>query len=513
MKRTFIILASLLLCLAGNAQGIRNNGANIVVTSGAWIYIDGDANGGFLNENGGLIDIDGNIVVEGNWTNNAANSVFTNRDNDGWVRFKGTGTETIGGTADTRFEYVEFNNSAGGTPISLSRNMIVEGICRFTDGVVVTGSNYLIIESTTGSDVVGYSNASFVNGNLRRYIGDNTDTYPFPVGDGLTTSDYFLAELINGNLNGVSFNYIDAKFGPLANHNDGDIVAVEETTPYTSVSADGVWFLDPDVAPTAGNYDLKLYTANITSISDNQFAVLSRPTASVTAADWVCAPCGFGDPGVNINGGTGRMVADGYALRLGMSTFSQKGVGKTGAPLPIKLLTFDAECFGDYTVVSWVTSSEINNDYFTIEKSTNGIDFEEITTVQGAGTSNANIEYSIIDEMAMPGQSYYRLKQTDFDNAFEYFGPISVVCAEIENLKFTLYPNPATNQITLALSKSITGDGSIRIFDLSGRLVYSNYYSGLFNRFTINISNLAPGIYYTKLQTSLEDFTDKFIVE
>ena len=123
LNKMMIVLVLMASCnWIAVAQGIRNNGANIVVTTGSWIYVDGDANGGFLNENGGLIDIDGEMIIEGNWTNNAANNVFTNRTpSDGWVRFQGTTTQTVGGTADTRFEYAEFNNTSAGTPISLSR--------------------------------------------------------------------------------------------------------------------------------------------------------------------------------------------------------------------------------------------------------------------------------------------------------------------------------------------------------------------------------------------------------
>jgi len=413
------------------AQGIRNNGANIIVTTGASVYIDGDANGNFLNENGGLIDIDGDIVLEGDWTNNAANNVFTARDNDGWVRFKGTGTETIGGSADTRFEYVEFNNASAGTPISLSRNVIVEGICRFTDGVVVTGANYLIIESTTGADIVGHSSASFVNGNLRRYIANNTETYPFPVGNGLTASDYYLAELTNGNLTGAGFNYIDAKFAPLTNHNDADIVAVEETTPYTSVSAaEGVWFMDPDVDPTGGTYDLKMSTTNFSGLLDNQFSILSRPSGSTTAAEWNCTPCGFGNPGINANDGAGRMVADGYASRFGMTGFSQKAIARSTNVLPIELISFYAACEEDKVRLSWATASESNNEFFTIEKSINGTVFTVVDIVKGAGTSNNVAYYQTFDENISEQTTYYRLKQTDYDGKFTYSNLVITNCSK-----------------------------------------------------------------------------------
>ena len=511
-----IFLCLSTLCLLPNnsiSQGLYNNGANIVITSGATIYIDGDASGNFVNDGAGLIDIDGDIVVEGNWTNNAANNVFTARDNNGWVRFKGTGTETVGGSADTRFEYVEFNNSSGGTSISLSRNLIVEGICRFTDGVVVTGANYLIIESTTGSDVIGHSNASFVNGNLRRYIAPNIETYPFPVGDGLTTSDYYLAELVNNGLDdgAALFDYIDAKYAPLTNHNDADIVATEETTSYTSVGTEGVWFLDPDTDPDIGDYDLKLYTANYAGLSDNQFTVLSRPTGSGTAADWTCNPCGFGI-GINANGGLGRMVADGYALRMGMTDFSQKGIGKTVAPLPIELVTFYADCEEEKVNISWTTASETNNHFFTVEKSINGTGFTTVSIVDGAGTSNNILYYDTYDEYVNDQTTYYRLKQTDFDGKHTYSDLVITNCgAGEEEVGFAIMPNPARDFINVVFRNTEDEQAIFSIFDLAGRIVYTNELDPESKRLLVNIGEFSPGLFNARLISGNKTYTEKLI--
>ena len=514
MKTTIKIL--FLICCGittlpnpGASQGLYNDGANIIVTTGATVFIDGDANGNFRNENGGLIDIDGDIVIEGNWTNNAVNNVFTNRNNDGWVRFRGTGTETIGGTADTRFEYLEFNNSAAGTPISLSRNVIVEGICRFTDGVVVTGANYLIIESTTGTDVIGHSGASFVNGNLRRFIGGapNTETYPFPVGDGLTGADYYLTELINGSLTG--FTYIDAKFGALPV--GGTLGATEEGTPYTSVATEGVWYLDPDAPRTGGDYDLKLYTANIGGLANDQFAILSRPTASSDAADWTCNPCGFGDPGINANNGVGRMVADGFALRLGMTDFSQKGIGKSSVPLPIELISFYAACDEDKVSISWATASESNNEFFTIEKSTNGTEFTVVEMVDGAGTSNNVIYYDIYDDKNIEQTTFYRLKQTDYDGKYTYSNLVITNCSQDEQVGFAIMPNPATDFLNIIL-KGVADDAAVfTIYDGAGKLVYTRTFSQGFKKFIANIEELAPGLYHARLISSDLVFTEQFV--
>lgn len=94
--------------------------------------------------------------------------------------------------------------------------------------------------------------------------------------------------------------------------------------------------------------------------------------------------------------------------------------------LPIEILSFTGENLNTYNHIEWISASEINNDYFQIERSTNGIDWELLTIVNGAGNSNKNIYYSYRDTGFKNELNYYRLSQTDFDGTIEYFNPISI---------------------------------------------------------------------------------------
>ncbi|HRH67858.1 MAG TPA: hypothetical protein PLU53_16300, partial [Bacteroidia bacterium] len=91
-----------------------------------------------------------------------------------------------------------------------------------------------------------------------------------------------------------------------------------------------------------------------------------------------------------------------------------------GSPLPIELLSFTAHSVDNGCKLEWVTATEINNDYFTLERSHNGKDFEEIRKLKGAGNASHILSYSSIDEHPFSGVSYYRLKQTDYDGHFQY---------------------------------------------------------------------------------------------
>lgn len=91
--------------------------------------------------------------------------------------------------------------------------------------------------------------------------------------------------------------------------------------------------------------------------------------------------------------------------------------------LPIELSDFHVECIDGQAEISWSTVSEINNDYFRISKSTDGVQFTDLATVSGAGNSNELLEYTIYDDARQNEPVYYRLSQTDMDGATEVFTP------------------------------------------------------------------------------------------
>ncbi len=112
----------------------------------------------------------------------------------------------------------------------------------------------------------------------------------------------------------------------------------------------------------------------------------------------------------------------------------------TGGPLPIDLLFFKASKGLSTIKLSWATASELNFDYFDIEKSTDGINFKSIATVKGNGTTSERNDYTLDDEKPMIGKNYYRLKSIDYDGYTEYF---EVVMVDFDGKKnFAVYPNP-----------------------------------------------------------------------
>jgi len=152
----------------------------------------------------------------------------------------------------------------------------------------------------------------------------------------------------------------------------------------------------------------------------------------------------------------GSVVYSGFNLTISCSEY-----------LPIELTSFSAECIGDGVNIRWTTVSEINNNYFVLSRSFDGVSFEPIATITGAGNSNQELNYNYYDEIYQ-SETYYQLKQVDFDGISETFDIISIRC-ETDNAGYLLTPNPSTDGLfeIIGLSES----DKVTIFDYTGKQV------------------------------------------
>ncbi|WP_161889044.1 T9SS type A sorting domain-containing protein [Pontibacter russatus] len=146
-------------------------------------------------------------------------------------------------------------------------------------------------------------------------------------------------------------------------------------------------------------------------------------------------------------------------------------------PLPVELITFDAAATDKGIELSWSTASEQNNSHFLVERSADGMAFEQVGKVDGHGNSSAKISYSYTDFSPLPGQAYYRLKQVDFDGQYEYSKIIAVAAAAsgTEALQVMLAPNPCPNGNCQISIRNANGaqETRLELSDLSGRVIYT----------------------------------------
>ena len=216
-------------------------------------------------------------------------------------------------------------------------------------------------------------------------------------------------------------------------------------------------------------------------------------------SQWVRPGMGTDVPANNVvtTGITSQTVNAPWALALSTS------------PLPIELLSFNAICSGNKVILNWATVSETNNDFFTIERSTDANDFTLIGTVNGAGNSNTTLYYQFIYQPETGNFEpstvyYYRLKQTDYNGNYTYSGIDAVSCSDSPFEYINVYPNPASDQLNCNISSKENTVANISITDVPGQRVILekvNISKGE-NHLLINISALAPAPYYFKIETS-----------
>ena len=164
--------------------------------------------------------------------------------------------------------------------------------------------------------------------------------------------------------------------------------------------------------------------------------------------------------------------------------------------LPVSLLHFKAiKLLNSSVQLDWATASEINNSHFTIEKSMDAIHWQFVEDIRGAGNSSTINHYQTIDYNPYPGISYYRLKQTDFDGAFEYF-PIQSVGDEGPASQLEISPNPVENILRINVSQNpnqniiVLDNQGLNLTHLTDVIEQGDHYS------LLDVYRLNSGIYF-----------------
>jgi len=169
--------------------------------------------------------------------------------------------------------------------------------------------------------------------------------------------------------------------------------------------------------------------------------------------------------------------------------------------LPIELLSFDALAIKNEVLVTWVTASEINNDYYTIERSRDGENFEAIGHINGMGNSSQAKTYQFIDKQPLKGISYYRLRQTDFDGQSETFDMKAVNFMD-ERAISDIYPNPSNNNLFFNVGETTSSTYTVIYYDVLGGMIEKELIpltEGTNTYSTKRFTNLNSGIYFLEI--------------
>ncbi len=478
-----------------------------------------------------LMDAGKILSVSGDWTNNGT---FT-PNATALVTFNGTGAQAIGGSTSTTFKNLEVNKTSG--LLTLNKATNVSTLLTLTAGNIATRlspsvTNLLTIGTSalnpgliacpstpnwTGGTVLGPIKRWFAAG-----INSAQESGIFPVGftdtnrfaqvnytgtfatGGTITAEYRRGATPVNNIvipNPPGPNIVYLNYAGLPAYVNGHMVTNYENA--------GYWEITPGTAfdGELGNLNTAQYSL---ILRGNKLSTVSSPAAmsqlrmikSTTHTSW--DNVGIGNYTSNFSPLSD--VSDFTITNTEMTNFSFFNIGSGQISwLPIELINFAANCNEKSEVdLKWSTASEQNSEYFNIERSRDLVQWEYVSTVNAAGNSNYNIDYSTVDTDPLGGISYYRLAQVDNNGTQTIYGPISVSCSDKENA-MVVFPNPTQGNFTVEISSTeMFANAQLQITDLTGKVINersTNILEGK-NQFTFEGLDLQLGTYIVQLNSA-----------
>lgn len=403
-----------------------------------------------VQNNGNLRILNGSkIGFFGDFTNNG---LFTN--NIGSVYLAGGSHQLFNGTNIISVDNLIINKTS--SSLQLENIIEINGVCSFFNGIIYTtpaNRSFQYVSFLPGSSLIGVSDTSHVAGVVRK---TGNTAFTFPVGNSVyykpiamsspsSISDVFTAE------------YFDQDPDPQYNRSLKD-------SSINHISSCEYWTLDR----TTGVSDVSV----ILSWDENSCFVDNLFDLIVTRWNgnkWK-------DHG---NGGTtGSTSAGTVTTSSPVTSFSPFTLAsRTGSnPLPAAIMDFNVKYNDESmtTSIQWKTHSEINNDFFTVERSSDGITFDSIAFIHGAGNSSNENQYISYDRTPLSGISYYRIRQTDFDGYYSFSETKTLLInGQTNSPEILLFPNPSSNG-RFFITPVQKGSYLLSVYDVFGKTIYSD---------------------------------------
>jgi hypothetical protein len=381
------------------------------------------------------------------------------------------------------------------TVVYSSDQNAVNDVASSTSSTSNTLNSFPISEDFESTIPTSFPNTELLAGNLNLWS--------------LQTGDYTSYSTLSPRSTGNSFYLFDCYSGSASNGFTSRLFSKCITLP-TPASLNSVvstlsFYMSHDNEASANNDSMFLCVSNNRGATWTRIAGYQRYDATFTTPGWQ-------NELVDIS------AYNGQTIQIGFEGVSDYGnifgvddivVSFTGT-VPVTMLSFDAVRAGKSNNLTWITTNEINSSKFEIERSTNGINYVSIGSVNAVGTGTAKQTYRFMDANPAKGNNYYRIKSIDVDNSFK----LSIV-RNVKNLGFVemqINPNPVTaSTMNISLEAEANEKATIVITDLSGRKVYNgttNVIAGN-NNIPVNVNNLNKGIYLVTIQLSGETLIKK----
>jgi len=467
--------------ISGNLTG--SNAFNNITfngVGGGWSFSnDADVKGNFTITNGSVTPPSGTLQVAGSWTNNGTYVVSLTT----LVVLNGSSSQTIGGSSSTTFYSLTIMNGA-----LMNIATTVNGTLTLVNGLVVNNATNVLYMGSSSS-VTGASNSAFVTGPVSKA---GSAAFTFPIG-----KDAEYRPLGISNITGIG-PYV-AEYIHVNPNTDGYIVTSVESPPLDHVSHCEYWTFQGGTNSSS--------SVQVT-LSWNTYSCGVTDPSKLRVAEWYFAPTQkWMDEGNSAYSAVAQTVTSNAITGMINNPFTLASTDPTQNPLPITLVNFTAKYAGQLVKIEWTTLSEVNTDKFTVEKTTDGINFSVVDEVKAAGNSTSLIQYSSVDDSPFKGISYYRLQEKDNDGTITNFGLVTVKV--LENESISVYPTVSSG---IFFVSGVDKGAEIDVHSSEGNRVYHTIVSqSQPNTFAFDLSNLAGGIYYVFLRDENGTTTKKII--
>lgn len=464
-----------------------------------------------INKASGALNMGGVITVVGSWNYTAG----TVNAGTSLVYFLNAGTLDAQGTSATMNFYditLGDNNTR-----TLLGNVNIDDVLSLGSGKVNLNANTCTMNLNSTSAITrssGYmiSESTSNGGKISLNVGSITGSYVYPFATAGGSYIPLTFQLTAGNAG-----YVTISTYPTGSNNKPYPVTPDNVTNVDGIPGndnstnviDRFWQIDKSGASGTATVTYTYAAAEVTGGVTGKKALLQAQRYNTSTNKWDAA----------LTGQTANAAAN-TVTEPGITLFSPRTLAISTNPLPVELMRFNAAVRDSLVELTWVTATEKNNNFFTVEKTLDGNAFETVTIVDGAGNSSTVRTYATTDRHPYPGVSYYRLKQTDYDGQNSFSTLIPVDYHPHEGVNFLVYPNPTNgDNINFLFTTGATDDQGIMtvtIIDETGVrrdagaiTVYHDWH----HPYSLHpIEKLKPGTYLIIVAINGNTFVRKFVV-
>ncbi|MEN9999599.1 MAG: hypothetical protein RI922_2589 [Bacteroidota bacterium] len=439
------------------------------------------------------------VLQDISYNNESSNAHFIDPLNNCSVKLTGTNPVSFNSSASYITEFSNLLIDKVNSSVTLNNPLNVKSVLTMLNGDVYSSSTNTLTLGVNSPGLINYF-AGTVIGPMKRWFNATTNSGQsaslFPVGNNSSGVKNRKA-LLEFTSSPTQAGYVSIEFigqnPTLTSAGTNGITLVDQYNwQLDNVSTEGFWDVK-QLNSVGGTYSLIARANQFTTLDYSASRIIKSATPNTT---WSLE---------GLHGTTVGNQLDYTINRTGLTGTAYYAIAyPTAIPLPIELISFQANCNDDNSVsITWSTATEFNCASYIIEKSRDGLNWNVLATVPGSGNSTSLLSYTYLDENAESGTNYYRLIQFDMDGASHTFNIDSSNCNESNSGNpIVIYPNPSLNEFYIDFySTTLNKESFISIVDAKGAQV-------LFKRILIETGsnvvhlenlNLARGIYFVQI--------------